>query len=482
MKRSIWNKQIPTILGLILLASSIALVSWMGTNNILFFSKAALQTTPKDVRITNVSDSSFSVSYLTDDQVVGTLSYGTDSSLGKISFDDRDQETGKPTPQVLHHITVKGLTPGTTYFFAINSGQTAYLNNSSPYQVATAPKMQSAPTSQTPLVGKISFPEGMAEEAIVFVKTDSAQTLSLLTKPDGSFTLPMNTLLTSDLSGPAKLAISDIITLLIVGDSAESQVKVNAGQINPVPIVVLSKNYDFTVTSEPLASASASAETSDTESQAQGFPSFGEGTAEATAPPEPQILTPTKNQTFSDQQPEFTGTAQPNQAVTVTIHSTNPVQATVTAGNTGTWTYRPQSPLAPGVHTITIVTKDASGVMKTISQTFTVFAAGSQFTEPSGAPSETPTASPATPTPTAEAPQATPTPLPSPTPTVAPTLLPTSNPSPTEISSLVTPFPTQTPGSLPSTGNNDLPAFLIMTVVMIGVGGAIFLLTRGGIA
>lgn len=478
MKRSIWNKQIPTLLGLILLAGSVAVVSWMSKNNLLFFTKASLDTTPRNVRITNVTDTSFSVSYLTADEAVGTLSYGADSSFGKIAFDDRDQETGTPTPQTLHHVTVRGLSPKSTYLFAINSGGGTYLNNDSPYQITTGPAIDKPPSKQPPLVGKISFPDGTGSEAIVFFKTDTAQTLSLLTKPDGSFTLPLNTLRTSDLSKDAALSDDTVITLLVIGSHSQSQVKVLGSQINPVPIVVLSKNYDFTVTSEPLPDkASPSAEAV----PISGFPSFGEGAAVA---PEPQILTPQKGETFTDQQPEFTGTAQPNETVTITIHSSDPVQTTVTAKNNGTWSYRPKTPLAPGTHTITIVTKDAAGVMKTITQSFTVFAEGSQFTEPSGAPSTTPTTVTATPTPTTAV--TTPTSIPTATattaPTVAPTTVPTLLPSPTTISSLVTPFPTTVPTGLPSTGSSDLPIFFIATIAMITIGGAIFLLTKGGIA
>ncbi len=489
MRRSIWNKQIPTLLGVILLVGTVSAVSWMSRNNILFFSKAALQTTPKDVRITNVTDSSFSVSYLTDDRVVGTLSYGTGEALGKVIFDDRDQETGKPTAQILHHMTVRGLSPRTTYYFTINSGETNYQNKGAPFQVETAVKITTPPTKQTTLVGKISFPEGTPRVAIIYVRTDASQTLSLLTKPDGSYTLPMNTLRTSDLSAYTTLDKTTVITLLVIGENSQSRVTLSARQISPVPIVVLSENYDFTTTSEPLTKEATPSASSGTQTRpplsgndatgGSGFPVFGADVTRSSHGP--VITTPKKDQAFTDQQPEFQGIAQPNTAVSITIHSEAPIQATVTTNSLGAWTFRPTAPLAPGMHTITIVTKDASGILQTISQSFTVYASGSQFVEPSGPPSPSPTTTSTvtTPTPTS-APQvtATPTVLPTIQPTTAPTATPTLAVSPSS-TSLVTPFPTKSPPPLPKTGSTDLPAFLLGALALIGIGGVLFLLTKG---
>src|SRR5581483_8558856 len=95
----------------------------------------------------------------------------------------------------------------------------------------------------------------------------------------------------------------------------------------------------------------------------------------------------------------------------------------------GVWTFRPSTQLSPGNHTITITTKDASGVIRTITQQFVVFASGTQVSvsappsasiTPSITPSPPPTALPTkttTPTPTT----ITPTPT---TVEVTPTLLP----------------------------------------------------------
>src|SRR6185312_548698 len=102
-----------------------------------------------------------------------------------------------------------------------------------------------------------------------------------------------------------------------------------------------------------------------------GFPSFSTNSSLVATP---VITTPTKDETFSDQQPQFSGKALPNQEVTIVVHSTDAISTTVTADANGTWSYRPSSPLAPGAHTISITTKNTAGILQTIEQSFTVYA------------------------------------------------------------------------------------------------------------
>ncbi len=184
---------------------------------------------------------------------------------------------------------------------------------------------------------------------------------------------------------------------------------------------------------------------------------------------DPQILTPKKDEEFSDQQPLLKGTSSPNETVTITIHSQENIQTQVKADSHGVWAYRPTSLLSSGQHTISIVSKGSSGVLKTVTQSFTVYAQGSQVTQtatPSATPTGiiTPTIS-ATPTPTLAAPTPTPTAI----------LIPSPIPSP------VAPPATSKGGvqELPSPGNSIIPVgFMALGTTFVGI--VLFLLTRGG--
>ncbi len=89
----------------------------------------------------------------------------------------------------------------------------------------------------------------------------------------------------------------------------------------------------------------------------------------------PEILTPSLNETVSDKTPNFEGTAQPNETVKITINSSAPITAQVTADKDGNWSYTPTSALASGNHSITVTATDANGILQTITRNFVVLAA-----------------------------------------------------------------------------------------------------------
>ena len=208
-------------------------------------------------------------------------------------------------------------------------------------------------------------------------------------------------------------------------------------QINSIPVITLSNNYDFREREQKNSSPSAAFES---------FPSFSSTSSSKTKGI--QILTPGKGQAFSNQKPVLKGKGTPNQNVQITIHSSQQIQATVNTDANGNWSYQPNAPLSPGSHTITVTAKDSLGVLQTITQAFTVYAAET---------SPTPTTETNTPTPTL---------------TVA-----TANPSPSDSLTL-----TATPRQpLPQTGNTSIITAGIVGLLITVVGGLIFLLSRKGI-
>ena len=147
------------------------------------------------------------------------------------------------------------------------------------------------------------------------------------------------------------------------------------------------------------------------------------------------------------------------------------------ADNNGRWTYRPKTPLSPGLHTITITTKDRFGILRSITQSFTVFASGTQVVQ-SATPSATPTI---TSTPT-QTPTVVPTIISTPTPT--PTILVTPTPIITVIPTAIpTPIITRPPVSPPpAPGSSTLMITGIIGTLTIIVGMLLFLASRGNIS
>ncbi len=488
MRFSIFQKRIPTLFAIVLIIAGIAATSFLAQRGIIFQGGATPSEEPQDVRITNISDSSFTVSYTTSKKIPGIVAYGTTNTSEKTALDDRDSGRGAVQSYQAHHITMKNLKPSTSYVFSITSGTQTYTNNGELYKVVTGPELTESPSSSKPVVGKIVLPDGkIPEETLVYLTADNSQTISTLIKPDGSYILPLNSLRTKNLTAYISLSKKSTLTMFATNSKEQSTITTGTDVIDPVATITLSKNFDFSSSQEPLNDAAS-------QSISSQFPSIAVDTTTAT---EPSITTPQKDQTFSDAQPQFQGTAAPNTSVTIVIHSDDNIKAKVTADSRGNWKFRPTQKISPGKHTITITARNLAGTVKTIVQQFTIFAAGFSVDQ-SATPSATPIItqrkrpSPVIPSPTSLgvpspsiAPVESPTPillspvLPSPTliPSLTTIPLTTLTPISTGIVVQITPIANLTP--LPPTGSSTVATLGIGAMILTVIGIFLFLFTRG---
>lgn len=451
MSNSIWRKRIPNLLVFLLLIASVGITSVFMNNTTISLTRASFSNIPQDVQITNVTDTSFTVSYQTSDKVVGVLSYGTDTNVEQTAQDDKDIASKTISDYTNHHISVKNLKPQTKYYFSITSGADKFLNNNLPYETVTAPAIDDL-NSLSLLSGSVLLPDGnKAREGIVYLKNDSSQTLSTIINTDGNYSFDLSLLRSNDLNSFIDLSSNPILSIHVVSNSQQSDVKFSPSEKNSVPPLTLSQNYDFTTGNNPIS------ELADT----TGFPQAFENVSNNN----PQILTPKKNEELIDQQPLFKGTASPGTNIEITINSETPIQEKATADANGVWTFRPSKPLSPGEHTITVSAKDQSGIIRKITQSFTVYASGTQVNQ-----SATPSA-----TITSVVPSNTPTPFPTLTP--APTLSPTpaiSSPTPSIIMTKgsIVPTVTSPPGDSSAISIGVLGAAITISGILL------FILTK----
>lgn len=453
-RKSLLDKQLPAYLGFFVLLVTLGLTLFLSGNAILFVTKAAAGSDPKNIQISNITDASFTISYTTDAPETGSISYGPDTSLAQVALDDRDQQASGAAEHQIHFITVKNLAPGTKYYYAIISGSQKAENNGVPFEITTAAwsQEQTSPSGQT-MSGSVSLSDGsVPTEAMIYVNADGGQQLAAIINPDGTYQLPLDGLQSSTASTGASLSPDTVLQLQVVTPTQGSTAKVLLNAANQIPKIIIPQNYDFTLGPEPSTEPSQSA---------SGSASFPVVTPQPVT--SPQITTPTDAQAFKDQQPTFTGMALPNTEVDITIKSQQEIQAKLTSDNSGAWQFRPPVTLAPGNHTITISSINAAGIIQTISRSFTVYAQGSKFIEPSVSP--------------VASPSAVPTPLVLPTAKPAPTATPTSAPTPTvniqpTIPAPVQPTPTRTP--LPKTGSSVVITGLISGLTILGIGALLF--------
>ena len=457
MKQNIWNKKIPTLLGIFVIILSIVFTTFLVKGGNLFQISAGPGSEPKNIQISNISDTSFTVSYTTDESVIGTITYGiSPATLDQIVLDDRDQVTQSVNKYKAHSITVNSFKPSTDYYFSITSETDVVLNNNEPFTVKTGDTISANPPSQLPLTGKVISPDSsQLTEGLVYVSINGAQKISTYLKNDGNYTLPLNNLRNDSLNGYFELNENTIINIEVTSGELSSFISVLPDQISPVPVITLSKNYDFSSTDNESSPSGGL--------QDEKLPILDSGirTKDVT------ISNPETNEAFTDDQPRFNGTAVPNEVVEIEIHSDENIKTQVTADAIGRWNFRPDKPLSPGEHTITITTKDKNGLIKTITEKFTVYAQGSQVNQ-SATPSGTLTPT-KTPTPTVKP---TSSPTKTPTPTNKPSSSPTLVLSPTQIPT-ISAYPT-----LPPTGNPFAIFAGIGMLAMSATGIALFLIMR----
>lgn len=246
-KKSVLQKQIPTLLGLfVLVVALVGGVLLIGNGAGVFAPRASAETTPKNIRVSNVTDSSFTVSFLTEGDAVGFVKYGTTpEKLNSQSSDDRDQLTGTVGQYKTHHITVRGINPNTQYYYVLGTGSGATFDNSgTPFSIKTAQR-GGAPSAAKTAYGTVLTASGTpADGAIVYVSIPNVGEMSSLVKATGSWAIPLSNARNADGSGYASISDDSVMSILVQGPqvSVASQFAIPVSESQPVASVTLGQS------------------------------------------------------------------------------------------------------------------------------------------------------------------------------------------------------------------------------------------------
>lgn len=200
-----------------------------------------------DIRVSNVRDTSFTVSWLTNVPSSGEIRYGTSSgSLNQTAHDAR----GAPTFDDTHYVTIAGLDPAATYTFDIVSGSTTHNNNGNHFAVTTGPTL-GVPSSDT-IFGQVYKQNGttVAAGTIVYVTLHDADAsgspgdaalLSALVEPNGYWNTNLGNVRVGNLGSYFDYAASgDQVRVQARGAADGSGCQtVDTGDDTPVPPIVL---------------------------------------------------------------------------------------------------------------------------------------------------------------------------------------------------------------------------------------------------
>lgn len=433
-------KRIPTILALLFLILLIGGI--MGVMEYMTQSKLTKQpdNPPKNVQFTNVSDSFFTLTWVTHEKATGEIIVsGTNMKRLRVR-DDRDMESKKNSLRYTHHATARNLTPFTPYTIDILSNGKKFQNTGVSYQVQTAGPLSFSTNNLEPAYGTVLTQTSLpADDAIVLLTAEGSQLVSTFVKPTGSWLLPLNLLRTLDLQKSIEGKLPFVLSVTVLSKDDTATALTTTKNDSPVPPITLGKTYDF----QNKLSQNSKSNTSVLGAQSQHKP----GT-----PYEVSLVSPKQGASLPTNLPLIQGTGVPGKSVLVTVGITKPVSQSIKIGGDGLWRFTPPKPLGIGKQSVTITSPNENGKPVAITHTFDILKSGTQVlgvATPSG--ELTPTDEP---TPTLE-----------PTQTATPTgdLTPTEEPTPTEE---IAGKPIPVSGSVTS------------TIVLLSLG-FIFLITGG---
>jgi len=446
---------IPTILGIIILLLGIFAGVFSLRNAQIFKIGASTDISPKDIRVSNITDNSATISWTTDKATSGFVAWG--SSQGDTSrVENEDTGTQK---YFSHDISLSGLSANTNYFYKINSDGTNFDNGRIPWQFTTGVALDVSKNSIL-LSGSVIDATGAPEIKSLVYASVGGYLLSTLTSDAGNFVLQLGSTRTPDLKSYAQIdPSSTLVQISIVAPPdgvASAQIFPQSG--NPVPAIIIGQVYDFRSSPANNQGGNPNANLNLPQNASQSS-KFNVDTSSSSSNSGSVILESLdEGETLTSQKPEFFGKGPGGESIIITVHSQDPISATVQIPNSGSWSYSVPTDLAPGNHTITISWIDVSGITRFLTRDFVVQAGE--------APAFTASQSGATA---------------SPTPTATPTIKPTSTPSASGTATpraTLTPTPIASGTAMPVPVTGDLTPTLILFIMGLAVIAFSFVVWR----
>ncbi len=201
---------------------------------IVFFGVSYVTETPatiKDLRITNISDTSVTVTYFTEVPTYGSVIVSDKNDfdfLNQLSrtryYDDRNDGELRYS----HHITVSGLKPSSAYFFEVmgNLKQVKYT-----YPVLETGKTLDTLVTPDPTYG--SFSENTSMDSIVYLSIEGSTLQSTYLGAGNTFSMDKANIRTPDLEDQAKYKYHDPILIEILNNDTQLGYQTNVGSDQP---------------------------------------------------------------------------------------------------------------------------------------------------------------------------------------------------------------------------------------------------------
>jgi hypothetical protein len=392
--------KIPTILGLILLICVVGGMAFFVERIFRTETKASGSREPKQIKVTNISDTTFTVSWLTEITTTGTLLVSAKNKSNKIYFDERDH-SGKLGEFNTHSVTVRDVIPDSDY-------SVTPLVNGKPHILADKPILIRTPSSLPlntgglePAYGVIQNEDGTpSNDALLYLTIEGGQELSTISKSSGSWIIPLNQTRTADLTSFLPVIERMNENIQIFTGKSQSNVSTDSLNDSPVPEVQIGKDFDFKrlqakKTTNSVIALRPITPAAETKQEQATFPSktavLGDTIQKKHSV---TLLNPKDKSSLSSTVPLIQGTGVPGKFIGISVGLMNPQHGSIQVAADGTWNYTPKIILSPGKQSVTITGIDSNGKTVAITHMFNIFKSGTQVlgdATPSAtlAPSET---------------------------------------------------------------------------------------------
>jgi len=357
--------KIPTGIGLLLFL--VIIISF-----IIFFENVSRSNTdasgsiqPTFVQISNITDTSFTVSWITDKPTKGAIILKGEK-ISKKTYIENNENSPSLISKSIHSVSPTNLQPSTTYNFTIMSNGKKFIDQNDELIIQTAPRLSSGSSGLHPIYGTILTQNNLpAEETLVYVTLNNSQTLSTTVKPSGTWLLPLNQIRNKSLT--SYLTTNDNEVIHIYARSKDFEITAYTNTLNsaPVPTMILGKTYNF----QKLSSS---------KSKTQSSTILGTASQNINKNWSVALESPKNNTAIPTNLPLIKGTGIPGKPVSVTLGISHPQSDIILIESDGTFRYTPKKRLSPGKQSVTISTTDAQNKPIAITHIFEVLKSGTQ--------------------------------------------------------------------------------------------------------
>lgn len=353
---------IPSILGILILVAAVSGAVYLVQRQQQLASRANVEAVPQNIKVTNISDTGFTITWMTKIKSTGVATVSGPGSQN-LTFIDIIGDS------YVHSADASGLTPDTTYT-VLGTTQTKTSQGSLATDLTSSGTVFTA--AGTP-----------AKKTLVFWEIEGATLISTVTSNEGNYVAPIGS------------ANADTLVTITAqaGPEGVARAEIYYRAVKNIPPLVLGQIHDFknltgdevADNSVPEANLQAPIPTPDS----SATPESGTGGSEETILSLNSFLAdetlnqPTttvtldsldEGETISATRPEFFGSAPSQTKITVTLESEMQTED-ITANSAGKWSWSPDKAIAEGPHKFTLSWKDTNGILKTITRNFVVSAA-----------------------------------------------------------------------------------------------------------